>query len=255
MASENSRFRSLPWVSDVQNQTVTVIGAGGIGSWLTLFLSRIGVKDVYLFDADIVDNTNYSGQLFTRDNLFIKKANAVRRTVGKFIMVNNDDTTNVPSPYTCIVPVASKFTGKETTDQAAIEQSDFIIAAVDNMETRSYIYHAFLEKAKEDVDGNFDKVLIDGRLLAEQFSIYTITKRSQMADYERTLFLDSEVPEESCTAKQTSHIAAMIGTYITQLVTNHLCNKANGFDMFDVPFSLEYFGPIIDLKKTNADNF
>lgn len=254
MASENSRFRSLPWVSDIQNKTVTVVGAGGIGSWLTLFLSRIGVKNVYLFDADIVDNTNYSGQLFTRDNLFNKKVNAVRKTVGKFIMVNDDNDTNMPAPYTCVVGVSSKFTGNEPTDRAALDQSDFIIAAVDNMETRHYIYHAFMQKTNEDVDGNFDKVLIDGRLLAEQFSIYTITNRSQIAAYERTLFLDSEISEESCTAKQTSHIAAMIGTYITQLVTNYVCNKANGFDMFDVPFSLEYFGPIIDLKKTNADN-
>lgn len=254
MPSENSRFKSLPWASDIQNQTVTIVGAGGIGSWLTLFLSRAGVDNIFLFDEDVVDNTNYSGQLFMRDGLFMKKVSAVRRTVYKFIMANNDDDTNTPSSYTSIIGYDNKFTGEANADRTALYQSNFIIAAVDNMETRSYIYHSFLENVGRDANGNFDKVLIDGRLLAEQFSIYTLTKESQIDAYEKTLFLDSEVPEESCTAKQTSHIAAMIGTYITQLITNYVCNAANGFDMLDVPFSLDYFGPIIDLKKTNDDD-
>ena len=52
MASENSRFRSLPWVSDVQNKTVTVIGAGGIGSWLTIVQNN-WCYQLYLHQTDI----------------------------------------------------------------------------------------------------------------------------------------------------------------------------------------------------------
>ena len=41
-----------------QAQSVAVIGCGGVGSWVALYLFMAGVERIDLFDGDSVDGTN-----------------------------------------------------------------------------------------------------------------------------------------------------------------------------------------------------
>jgi hypothetical protein len=42
----------------LQDANVTIVGAGGIGSWLAAFLARIGVGHISLVDPDVVEESN-----------------------------------------------------------------------------------------------------------------------------------------------------------------------------------------------------
>ena len=49
------RQRSLPLVMP---HSVAVVGCGGVGSWTALLLAMSGVKNLYLFDFDVVSESN-----------------------------------------------------------------------------------------------------------------------------------------------------------------------------------------------------
>ncbi len=59
---KKSRFRDADWFekADTLKTPIVIGGAGGIGSWLVLFLSRIlnNCTDLYLFDFDSVEEVN-----------------------------------------------------------------------------------------------------------------------------------------------------------------------------------------------------
>jgi hypothetical protein len=46
------------------NTPVTIIGAGATGSWTALFLAKMGIKDIRVYDFDIVEAHNIPNQLF-----------------------------------------------------------------------------------------------------------------------------------------------------------------------------------------------
>ena len=60
----SSRFKDAPWFPK-EETNVIVGGAGGIGSWLTLLLSRAGFYPV-VYDFDVLEGHNLAGQLYTQ---------------------------------------------------------------------------------------------------------------------------------------------------------------------------------------------
>jgi tRNA A37 threonylcarbamoyladenosine dehydratase len=40
------------------DQTLTIVGCGGIGAWLAIFAAMSGIRELILFDPDTLDNTN-----------------------------------------------------------------------------------------------------------------------------------------------------------------------------------------------------
>ena len=75
-----TRFSGLDWAERINHlkkyypdaailQPV-VIGAGGIGSWLSILLSRIGVQPM-IIDYDTIENHNLGGQLFKESQIGI----------------------------------------------------------------------------------------------------------------------------------------------------------------------------------------
>ena len=47
-----ARFKGADWFKIVQDQEIVLAGLGGIGSYVSFFLSRLGPKYLYLFDDD-----------------------------------------------------------------------------------------------------------------------------------------------------------------------------------------------------------
>jgi hypothetical protein len=77
----------------------------------------------------------------------------------------------------------------------------------------------------------------------EQLQIFAVTP-DRVAQYEEHLFDDSEVEDEACTLRQTSHTAAMIASHMTSIFTNHLTNVYERQVYRDVPFFYEFYGPV-----------
>src|SRR3954469_26048634 len=65
---------------------VTIIGAGGIGSFTGQFLAKMGVTDLTVYDFDSVEDHNLPNQLYPVEALGTPKSKAlgeeIRRLVG-----------------------------------------------------------------------------------------------------------------------------------------------------------------------------
>ena len=198
-----SRFSDAPWMKDITEKVAIVGGAAGIGSWLTLLLARTGIQ-VEVYDFDTLEQHNIGGQWYKTQNIGKAKVDALQENVKDF----TDET---------IVANNERVTENTLT-------SDIVFSAFDNMKARKDLFQAWKEQNKD----NPNAIFIDGRLAAEQWEMYCITRgnEAQMAYYESPdiLFEDSEVQDAPCTMKQTSQYAAMLGSFMVSALTNHLTN-------------------------------
>ena len=232
----SSRFKDAPWFPK-EETNVIVGGAGGIGSWLTLMLSRAGFYPV-VYDFDRLEGHNLAGQLYTKEDAEI---GALKVDALKGLCKHFADTD--------ITVMAEKYTKDSMTH-------NYVFSAFDNMQARKDMFAAWKEYVKEweDFKGIADAahipniplsepIFIDGRLTAEQMQIFCVTP-DKIEEYEKHLFDDSEVEDAPCTMKQTSHSAAMIASHMVGFFTNHMTNNAVGERDRTVPFFWEYFIPI-----------
>ena len=218
-----SRFSSAVWFEAIQRQHVTLAGVGGIGSYIGFLLSRIKPSHVYLYDDDVVEAANMSGQLYMLEDVGKPKVEALRNLMRSF------------SNYYATTTFNQKFvTGCPCTD--------IMICGFDNMEARRTYYEswkAHVTSLPEELRANC--LFIDGRLAAEELQIFCITgvDTFYMQEYEsKWLFTDNEAEATLCSFKQTSHVANMIASLIVNLFTNFVAIRCD--DLRDLPFFTEY---------------
>jgi len=184
------RFKDADWFP-TGKETIVIGGQGGIGSWLTLLLSRIGYNLV-TYDFDTVEAHNIGGQFFKTTDLGKTKGIAVRDNILEY---SNSSITVFTEPI---------------SDNTIL--SPFMMSAFDNMDARKKLFK--LWKQSFEISKQYP-IFIDGRLEPEMFQIFCV-KPSQADLYEeKYLFNDYEVEELSCSFKQTSHTAAMIAGHMT----------------------------------------
>ena len=215
------RFKDAKWFNKTKTPII-VGGAGGIGSWLSLFLVRNNFK-IFLYDFDYFEEHNIGGQLVDFSQIGQSKVEAVKDTVINF--------TNLPMN---IVVKNESFTVKSLA-------SPFMFSAFDNMEARTAMFDCW-ENYVNNSKLWGKAIFIDGRLAAESFEIYCVHTKEQAKEYRQTyLFSDKESSETLCTLKQTSHVAAMISGYMTSYFTNFISNINSAKAVFHVPFkSVQY---------------
>lgn len=219
IADKFGRFKDAPWFNDSGiEENVIIGGAGGIGSWLALFLNRAGFIP-FVFDFDHYEAHNMGGQLCKTSDIGKAKVVALQDTIkqlcGNEVYAHNEKY------------ISTTFSHK------------FVFSGFDNMEARRVMFNNWLRIYAEDKDAIF----IDGRLSMEQLQIYCITP-DKAERYKETLFADSEVEEAPCTMKQTTHTAAMIASHMTAFFTNHVTNIKAGNKDRAVPFYWELLSPI-----------
>lgn len=213
-----TRFTDAEWFPR-NNEKALVGGAGGIGSWLSFFLARIGYE-VTLYDPDFVETHNIGGQMFKPLDVGKPKVAAMSDTIQDFSGVNINTFRDSISDFTV--------------------GHHFAFSAFDNMEARKAMFNIW----KRTVENcTVAPILIDGRLELEQLQIFCVTKDT-MDQYEETkLFDDAHVPDMPCNLKQTTHSAAMIASLMTGFFTNHLTNIYYGKIIRTVPYYYEYYIP------------
>lgn len=119
---------------------VLVIGAGGIGSPVLLYLAAAGVGEIGLIDDDTVSNSNLQRQILFRDNDIgarkVHAAAAALRALNPFISLR---------PYT----------ERVTADRAAdlFSHYDLILDGTDNFETRYLVNAACVQLSKPLISG------------------------------------------------------------------------------------------------------
>jgi len=218
MEGQRDRFKDAVWAQNEKNIRCLIGGAGGIGSWLSFFLARIGYS-LFIYDFDTIETLNLSGQLFSKKQIGLLKVDAIANLIEEF---SNEQIT----------PINEKFTIDSMGDK-------FMFSGFDNMKARQDMFEVWVNTNKDEPDAIF----IDGRLSLEQIQIFCVTKNT-IDEYRKYLFDDEEVAETTCTLKQTSHTAAMIAAQMTVFFTNHIVNIREKNRDRSVPFSYEYFSPL-----------
>ena len=223
---DSARFSGAEWFDAITNQKAAIIGLGGIGSWLTLLLSRLKLSAIYCQDMDTVESVNLAGQLYNNSHIGMFKTQALRDIVSQF---------NRYRPY--IYTDNSEFT---TDSRISLVAPFSVFLALDSITARKNVYNYW--KKKQSLY-SLPSILIDGRLTADKWQIFAIpfNDKKRMKVYEEEwLFPESEAQQLRCSFKQTTYMAAMIASYMCNLFVNYVAECTKPIVPYSVPFMTEF---------------
>ena len=165
------RFSKAPWFPGSVPINTFVGGAGGIGSWLAFFLSRIGYT-VTIMDFDIIEAHNLGGQLFTNSDIGKHKVNAVKDIQDSFAVSHN------------VFPYIDRVTRNTQVEK-------YVFSAFDNMVARRELFEAWKKaNVKSVLSYNLAKqeYFEDRRLLEE-----AIVLASSVSEFEEESGLERQL--------------------------------------------------------------
>ena len=228
-----SRFSSAIWYENIQKKTVILAGVGGIGSFVGFLLARMKPASMFIYDDDIVESANMSGQLYGQSDLGRPKVSALAEMIRNY------------AGYSSVFAIRERFTDES-------EASDTMICGFDNMAARKLFFDKWIAHVASKLAGERANCLyIDGRLAAEEFQVlcikgddeYNINRYSN--EY---LFSDEEADETICSYKQTTFCANMIASYMVNLFVNFCANQCEPIIDRDLPFLTTYNAETMYLK-------
>ena len=226
-----SRFSSAIWYEKIQEKTVIVAGCGGIGSWTTLLLARMKPASMFIYDNDIIEAVNMSGQLYGQSDLGRPKVSALAEMIRNY------------AGYGSVFAISERFTEES-------EASDIMICGFDNMAARKLFFNKWLSHVQSKPEEERKNCLfIDGRLAAEEFQVLCIKGDDEynINRYNNEfLFSDAEADETICSYKQTTFCANMIASYMVNLFVNFCANEVGAYR--DLPFLTTYNAETMYLK-------
>lgn len=224
ISEETSRFNSAIWFDKTRKQDVTIAGLGGIGSYVVFMLSRLDVNTMTLYDPDIVERVNLSGQLYNSNQIGDYKVDAAANMIADY------------SNYYSFVAKHEKLDENSMISKVTI-------CGFDNMKARKDAFRNwtnFVARLPEEERG--ECLFIDGRLAAEELQVFCIKGDDTDGErrYEPYLFSDFQAAPTVCSYKQTTFMANMIGSIIVNLFINFVANQCNPLIDRDLPFYTEY---------------
>ena len=141
-----SRHVLLPQLGIEGQQRITearvlVVGAGGLGCPVAMYLGASGVGHLHIADGDVVDLTNLQRQIgHANDRIGVNKAESLAHSVRAL------------NPEIEVIPFASRLDGEAL--QQAVARVDLVVDASDNFATRHAINRACVSAKKILVSGS-----------------------------------------------------------------------------------------------------
>jgi molybdopterin/thiamine biosynthesis adenylyltransferase len=169
-----------------------IVGAGGLGSPVSLYLGSAGVGQITVVDDDLVDATNLQRQIaHTVDRVGLFKAVSVRTAIAQI----NPDVT--------VTPITQRADAALLDNLVA--QADVVLDCCDNFETRQAVNRACVAHRKPLVSGA--AIRMDG-----QVSVFDITQ-PETPCY-ACIFPPEQAPEEArcATMGVFAPLVGIIGT-------------------------------------------
>ena len=155
---------------------VLLIGLGGLGSPIAMYLAACGVGRLVLADHDSVELANLQRQiLYGTSSLGQAKTEVARRVVEDL------------NPEISIETLAEYMQGDLL--QAQVQAADLVVDATDNFETRLAINQACVEQSTP---------LVSGAVIRMEGQVAVFRNRQQGDACYQCLFGSEPVPEEGC---------------------------------------------------------
>jgi len=132
----------------LRNAKVLIVGAGGLGSPVSIYLALAGVGTIGIVEFDTVDLSNLQRQLLHQTP-----------DVGKSKLQSGMETLHAYNPHVTVVPHEAPLTSDNAMD--IIPNYDIIVNGADNFATRYLVNDAAYLSGKTLVDGSI--LLFDGQ--------------------------------------------------------------------------------------------
>ena len=187
-----SRQIMLPQI-DVEGQQklldshVLIIGAGGLGSPVAMYLASAGIGHITIADNDEVDLSNLQRQILHRNS-----------DIGRPKVDSAKDALAELNPDIQVTPLNILVDG-ETLDEL-VTQADLVVDASDNFATRFAINAACVETGTALVSGA--AIRMEGQL-----SVF-LPQRSDSPCY-RCLYSEGDEPDQTCS--ENGVLAPIVG--------------------------------------------
>lgn len=184
-------------------EPIHVIGAGGIGSWATLLLAKMGCENITVYDNDTVEDHNVASQFFKEEQLGMLKVEALRDNVLEQTGVEINAVEDIAEEET--IP------GK------------VILMCLDSMEERIRLGAMYADR---------DIYIIDGRMGGLSFEIFC----GNSLEYLSSTVPPENVEHDACTAKSICFNCAVIAGLMVNQVRIFLTDsvKVTGIYFFDM---------------------
>jgi hypothetical protein len=178
---------------------VTMIGAGSIGSTTAVWLGKMGVNDIWIFDDDKVEEHNWSNQMFRASDIGKPKGQALFDVMKEFGM------------QTPLVRL-EKYVDRPL--------SQLVISCVDSMSSRKTIWKAIRQQSGV-------QLYIDARMGLETLRVFAFNPmiREERVKYAKSLYSDVGALQEPCTARTISYTPLMASAVICNLVKRYVNNE------------------------------
>lgn len=186
----------------LRNSKVLIIGIGGLGSPIALYLAGAGVGTIGLVDDDVVSLTNLQRQvLYSEKELGMSKALCAAKRLEQ---LNGDININAYSV---------SFTEKNAKE--LINQYDIIIDGCDNFATRYLI---------NDICLALDKVYVYGAICGFEGQVSVFNYQKSGTDY-RHFYPDEEEMKKIITPKGVLGVTpAVVGSVEANEVIKVICD-------------------------------
>lgn len=196
----------------LNRQPFTLIGAGGIGSYVAAALAKMGVTDLTVYDPDVVEEHNLPNQNYRLSDVGRPKVEALAEILADF-------TGLQIKPHVALFPLTKRPQG-------------IVISALDSMLARTQIWDS-------SIKNNFQVgAYFEARMGAEQGRIYTLTNvvdTRQVAHYEATLYSDENAAQEPCTARAIAYnVFFLAGELVSRVKKVVMDERVDVEHMFDL---------------------
>jgi len=171
----NLSLRSHDIFDPANQMSVSIIGAGSIGSNLCMLLARLGIEDITVYDFDIVEDHNLGHQAYRVKDIGNKKVLALKEII--------EEATG-----TIIKTSEMEVNGFDI-------KTDILVLAVDSMEYRKMIYQ----------NASYMNC-IDCRMGGEEIQVYSFSCLDK-DQYKKTLFTDEESSPLPCGGKAIGYVS------------------------------------------------
>ena len=121
-------------INILKNKTVLVIGLGGVGGHAFEALVRSGIENIIAIDSDIIDITNLNRQALAYQTTIEKNKVDVAEKIAKNINPN------------CQITKINEFIDKTNIEKLFKVKIDFVIDAIDTIETKKLIIKKCLKE-------------------------------------------------------------------------------------------------------------
>lgn len=197
------------------NHKVTVVGAGATGSFVVLALAKLGIKNIEVYDFDIVEEHNIANQLYSIHDVGKKKVVALK----EYVKSNTGIDISI---------VEERFTNQRV--------EGYLCVMVDTMDSRKEIFNNSI-KLKPSVI-----LAIEPRMGLDMMRLYNIEplRISSHKAYEDTLYGDDTAEVSACgNSMSVITSSLLVASYVVRQIINHFN---------DVPLHNEI---LLDLKFNN----